>query len=407
MPQELSLIAICLAIVAWALVSRRLQSTLLTLPMVFAGVGYLIGSDGLGLLQLTLDDGELLKLFAEFTLVLVLFSDAAGVQLSHLRLAYGVPARMLLIGMPLTIALGTLVVHWAVPEMPWTMAMLLAAILTPTDAALAQSLLANTSVPERVRQSINVESGLNDGLAVPFIMLAATLSAQATGTGFDHGPDQLGRFVALQLLLGPLVGIGVGYLLARALDRAGQAGWVSGPGRAIAALAGAVLIYTLAEKLGGNGFIAAFLGGLTLGNTLRQERDFVFGFMESEGRVLTIFSFIIFGAMLVPLAVQYASVKTVVLALLFLSVIRMLPIWLSLLGTHLSGLEKFALGWFGPRGLASTLFVLLIAEEFNLPGFSDILASVVLAVLLSILIHGMSAKPIVAVFVRQANKAQP
>jgi sodium/hydrogen antiporter len=400
MNEHLQIVMVCAGIVAWALISRRMATTPLTLPMLFVGFGYALGASGFDLLDARINS-SLLHGFAEITLVLVLFTDAAGVHLRSLKHRAAIPARMLLIGMPLTIALGTVVAHWVSPDAPLILAVLVAALLTPTDAALTQSVLSSDKMPSRIRQAINVESGLNDGLAVPVIILAAILSAQVTGTSFEGAPDNLYRFVALQLTLGPLIGIAVGYLLARLLDLAIARGDVTDSARGIAVLAGALSCFALSEWLGGNGFIAAFVGGLTLGNTLKADRTFIFEFMESEGQILTLLTFIIFGAVLLPAGLEHVNWHTWVLALSFLTFVRMLPIWASLAGTGLATSEKLALGWFGPRGLASILFVLLIDEQFNLPGFDAILAGVVLTVLLSIVFHGASAAPIANWFGRR------
>jgi NhaP-type Na+/H+ or K+/H+ antiporter len=208
----------------------------------------------------------------------------------------------------------------------------------------------------------------------------------------------------LQLLLGPLVGIGVGYLLARLVDLAVDHDSISDAGRAISVLAGALLAFSVAEVVGGNGFISAFLAGLTLGNTLRCQREFIIEFMESEGQILTILTFVMFGAILLPMGLQHAGWGTALLALLFITVVRMLPIWISLAGTGLRPLEKLSLGWFGPRGLASILFVLLIDEQYAIPGFDEILACVVLTVLFSILLHGASAAPLASLFGRGRSR---
>ena len=164
-------------------------------------------------------------------------------------------------------------------------------------------------------------------------------------------------------------------------------------------LALAFLIYLVAETVGGNGFIAVFLGGLTFGNQLRHDTTFIEEFMESEGQLLTIATFLIFGAVMVPLALSHASWKTVALALMYLSVIRMIPIWISLTGLGLSAYEKTFLGWFGPRGLASILFALLIYDQYPIPGSDEILACVVLTVMISVVLHGVSAQPMAQRFV--------
>lgn len=400
MSAALQIVVLCSGILAWALLSRRLRSTSISMPMIFVLFGYLIGGAGADVFDMRVNS-QLLQGFAEFTLILVLFTDAARVRLRELRQSYGLPLRMLLIGMPLTMLLGAALAHWVSPGVTWSVALLVAAILTPTDAALAQAILANNDVPVRVRQAINVESGLNDGLAVPVIILAATLSARAAGAETSGAPDGLAGYVLQQVVLGPLTGIAIGFALARLLDLAVDKNSVSDAGRAISVLMGALLAYAVAEVVGGNGFIASFLAGLTLGNTLRCERDFILEFMESEGQVLTILTFVIFGAILMPIGLQHASWKTVLLALLFVSVVRMLPIWVSLLGTGLRPLEKTCLGWFGPRGLASILFVLLIDEQYEIPGFDGILACVVLTVLFSIFLHGASAAPLSRLFGRR------
>lgn len=402
MNEHIQIILICVGILTWALISRRLQTSLFTLPMLFTAFGYALGSAGFGALDMRIDGG-VLQIFAELTLVLLLFTDAAGVRLRQLQHEIATPARMLLIGMPLTMLLGSLVALWVTPEAPWVVALLAAAILTPTDAALGQAFINSERVPTQLREAINVESGLNDGLAVPVIMTAAILAAQATGTGFHGAPDNLYRFIAQQLIFGPLVGVAVGYALARLLDRGIATGFVSDTGRAIAVLAGALLCFALAEQVSGNGFIAAFVGGLTLGNTLKADKDFIVEFMESEGQILTMLTFIMFGAVLMPVGLEHADWKTLTLAVAFLSVVRILPIWLSLLGTSLPPLQKLCLGWFGPRGLASILFALLIDEKFNIPGFEEVLACVVLTVLLSIILHGMSATPLARFMGRQAT----
>ncbi|MGB0134417.1 cation:proton antiporter [Dokdonella sp.] len=395
----IQVVVVCSGILLWALVSRRLSATLISMPMIFVLFGYAIGGAGADVLGLRVNS-SLLHHFAEFTLILVLFTDASGVRLSELRRSFALPARMLLIGMPLTMLLGMFVAHWVSPAAPLPMALLIAAILTPTDAALAQAILSNKDVPDRVRQAINVESGLNDGLAVPVIILAATLSASLAGSADTGAPDSLAMFILLQLLLGPLVGIAIGYLLARLVDLAVDRDSISDAGRAISVLAGALLAFAVAEVVGGNGFISAFLAGLTLGNTLRCRREFIIEFMESEGQILTILTFVMFGAVLLPIGLQHATWKTVVLALLFITVVRMLPIWVSLIGTGLRPLEKLSLGWFGPRGLASILFVLLIDEQYTIPRFDEILACVVLTVLFSIFLHGASAVPLAGLFGR-------
>lgn len=395
---EVSHIAIILlGIIAFAALSRRLETSIITLPMVFVAFGWLIGQGGAELVPMHAER-EFIHTIAEITLILVLFADASRVDLRELRRNYAIPARMLLIGMPLTILLGTLVAHWVSPDTSWAVAMLVAAILTPTDAALGQSVVTSPAVPLRLRQGINVESGLNDGLALPVVMITAIFSAQFAGTQVDGLPDNVFVFAMMQIVLGPLTGIGVGYLFARVLDAVVRAGLITTVFQGIYFLCTAFLAFAAAELVGGNGLIAAFVGGLVFGHTLRSSSSFISEFMESEGQLLTIITFLIFGAVMVPLGIEHANWKTMTLAILYLSVVRMLPIWLSLTGTGLSNYDKIFLGWFGPRGLASILFALLILERFEIPARDEILSCIVLTVMLSIVLHGVSANPMAARF---------
>ncbi len=401
---EIDHIAIILAgVLVFAALSRWFESSVLTLPMVFTAFGWLIGQGGVQLVPM--DAGHaVIQVVAELTLVLVLFSDASRIALRDLGRGYGVPARLLLIGMPLTIALGTLLAHWASPAASWAVALLVAAILAPTDAALGQAVVTSPAVPQRIRQGINVESGLNDGLALPVVMIAAIAAAGMAGAGPGGGADGLGPYIARLVVLGPLVGLGLGYALARVLDLAIERRKITLAYQGIYFLVAAFLIFVAAELVGGNGLIAAFVGGLTFGNRLRSPTDFIAEFMESEGQLLTIFTFLIFGAVMVPLGIDHASWPTLVVALLFVSVVRIVPIWLALLGAGFGSYEKLFLGWFGPRGLASVLFALLVLERFAIPEAEEILACVVLTVILSIVLHGVSANPMVARFAKRSGK---
>jgi len=207
----------------------------------------------------------------------------------------------------------------------------------------------------------------------------------------------------MQVTLGPLVGIGVGYASARVLDRVIHARWATTASQGIYFLVTACLAFVVAEWTGGNGLIAAFIGGLVFGNTLRCSNAFIGEFMESEGQLLTMATFLIFGAVMVPMGLEHASLKTVAFAVLSLTAVRMLPIWLSLTGTGLSTYEKIFLGWFGPRGLASILFALLFLERFEIPGRHNIMACVVLTVMLSIVLHGVTANPMANRFARMGE----
>lgn len=400
-----TLLIIVAVIALYCLLSRKVEASIITLPMIFAGLGILLGQFGFNHIDQHIER-KVVHTLAEVTLILVLFADASRVKGQSLRINSGIPLRMLLIGMPLTILLGTLVARWVSPDAPWALAFLVAAILTPTDAALGQSVVTNKNVPDRISQTINVESGLNDGLALPVVLIAAIFAAGAHGMSESggHAPDNIAIFATMQVILGPIVGIAVGFIAAKGLDIAVKRDWATEVAQGLYMLSIAVFAFFGAEAVGGNGFISAFVAGLVFGNTTKSPVIYIHEFMEGEGQILTLLTFLVFGAVLAPIGFEHANIKTIVLAVLFLTVVRMLPIWLSLIGSGLSSYEKLFLGWFGPRGLASILFALLVLEEFDVPGGEEIAACVVLTVLLSIVAHGLTANPLSNLFGRSKAK---
>jgi len=383
----LAVVIICVSLLLYALVSGRLKDSIITAPMLFAGFGFLIGDGGLSLVHLEVEHDSI-HTIAELTLILVLFTDAARIDLKQLFRDHNLPARLLVLGLPLTIIAGTLVAIWLFPALLIWEAALLAALLAPTDAALGQAVISVKAVPVRIRQALNVESGLNDGIALPAVLLfAAMASVEPAGNGW-------GRFIAMQLILGPLVGIALGFLGGRLIDFAIKREWAEISFQGIAILTLAVLTYATAEAVGGNGFIAAFVGGMVFGNAIRQACTFLFEFMENEGQLLMLVTFFIFGAALLPEGLSTLSLQAAVFAVLSLTVIRMLPVTISLAGSGVCMPTKLFLGWFGPRGLASILFVLLILEESTVPHKAELLSVTVITVALSILLHGITAAPL-------------
>jgi len=246
---------------------------------VFIIFGFVIGAGGFNIAKVDVGHSAI-HLIAEFTLILVLFIDASRIDLKSVRRDHNLPARMLIIGLPLTIVAGTIIAALLFPAFSFWEAALLAALLAPTDAALGQAVLSAEVVPVRIRQTINIESGLNDGIALPAVLLFAALASAKHGTS-DAG--EWFRFVAMQLTLGPLTGVVVGIAGARLLDSAAEHRWANTSFQGIGILSLAVLTYVVAELIGGNGFIAAFVGGMVFGNTVRHPCTFLFEFMETEG----------------------------------------------------------------------------------------------------------------------------
>jgi len=383
------ILAITLALIAFGLISRKIEGSILTGPILFSAFGLIAGPAAFGLIPLQISN-EGLHLLAEVTLILVLFSDAANIDLAQLRRDHNLPVRMLLIGMPLTIALGAMVAFLFFDGLgPWEAA-LLAAILAPTDAALGQAVVSNRLVPVRIRQALNVESGLNDGVALPFILLFA---AFASAMHAETNAAEWLVFGAKQVVFGPLAGIAIGYVGAKLVSSCYRRQWMSESAEGMIALGLAFGAFALAEVVHGNGFIAAFVGGLTFGNTLKQKCQFLYEFAESEGQILILLTFTAFGAAMIPQAMGAVTIMHIVFGILVLTVLRMLPIQLSLIGTGIKPVTSMFLGWFGPRGLASILFVLLILEEAELANESTLFAAVIVTVTLSVVLHGMTAGP--------------
>ncbi len=391
---------VALGVVLFALFSRRLETSVLTGPMLFAVFGLVIGGGVLGIADLDVEHGFIHGL-AEVTLILVLFSDAARIDLAAVRRDHDLPVRMLLLGMPLIVVFGLAAALLLPLGLGLWEAALLAAILAPTDAALGQSVVASPRVPARIRQALNIESGLNDGIALPLVLLFACLASIAHA---PEGDRNWLLFGALQIGLAPLVGIAVGWTSARLVDHAVKRRWMTEAFEGPAVLAIGLLAFALAELVGGNGFIATFVAGMAFGSQVRARCHFLFEFAEAEGHLLTLLTFLIFGAALLPAALGHVDPAILLYALLSLTLVRMVPIALSLIGAGLSLPTIGFLGWFGPRGLASILFALFILAEAETPGAETILLTVIVTVALSILAHGFSAAPTAAWYGRLVER---
>ena len=393
------LIVLVIVVFAFGLVSRRLEGTVLTAPILFVVAGMVLGPAVLGVVEFKLDRHAVL-LVGEIALALLLFTDAARINLPALRQNEGLPLRLLGIGMPLTIALGAAGAALLLTDLTLWEAAIVGTVLAPTDAALGQAVVSNPRVPVRVRQALNVEAGLNDGLATPFLALFLTLAVAEE----EHLSANVWiRFALEQIGFGVLVGIGVGLVGGWLVMRASRRGWMSGSFQRLALLALALLAWALADQIGGNGFIAAFVGGLAVGPTVERVGELLIPFTEAEGQLLNLSVFFIFGGLVIGL-IWPLSWEVVLYALLSLTLIRMVPIALSLIGTHLRSISVLFMAWFGPRGLASiVLGLIVVAEAPKLAGREEVELVVALTILLSVLLHGVSAPPLSAVYARRVE----
>jgi len=393
---------LALGLLAFALISRRLESSIFTSPMIFTLYGLMLGPFMFDWLELPMEhDG--IHLLAEITLMLVLFADATRIDLKLLRQQHDLPVRMLAIGLPLTIILGAGIAFFLFDQYGIWAALVLATMLAPTDAALGQTVVSSPRLPIRIRQALNVESGLNDGIVLPVLLIFLSLAGVSEEA---QSATQLVQFTLLQVTLGPLVGIAVGYFGGKLLSYSVHHHNITETFEQISAIALAILAFGVAEQIGGNGFISAFVAGLTLGNTSRSICKCLYEFAETEGQLLTLFVFTIFGGVLAIDAFSALTVEIVLYALLSLTVARMVPVALSLIGSDLRWETVFFLGWFGPRGLATVLFGLLVLNESHLTARAEITQIAMFTVLLSIFLHGITAYPLSKLYADRVEAAK-
>jgi NhaP-type Na+/H+ or K+/H+ antiporter len=388
--------AIAGALLVFAMVSGRLAGTPLTAPIAFTVVGLLLGTQVADVIDPPVA-GEQVKLLAEITLGLVLFADASRVNLATLRSEIAIPERLLGIGLPLTIMAGFGVALVVLGDLGWPEALLLAVILAPTDAALGQAVVILPSLPSRIRQGLNVESGLNDGICVPVFLVVLAIAHAESGA---IGGGTAVRLVAEQIGYGALAGAAAGCIGAVIIVAAGRRGWMASVWEPIVPLSAAALAYTAAVPLGGSGFIAAFVGGLVFGaivkgNESANENEDDTRLIDQVGDIFSAVTFIVFGAVLLGPTLTDMSWTAVAYAVLSLTIIRMVPVALSLTKSGARLPTVGFLGWFGPRGLATIVFIILILEEHDeLPNEALLVTTAVLTVGLSILAHGVTAAPL-------------
>jgi NhaP-type Na+/H+ or K+/H+ antiporter len=377
-------------VISYAGLSRRLEGTPVSAPIFFLSAGLLLGSEGFGWIGLSAT-GEQVRVLAELTLTLVLFADASRIDLSALRREYTVPARLLGIGLPLTILAGWALGLAMFGSLDWAELLILAVILAPTDAALGQAVVTDPRLPSRIRQGLNVESGLNDGICVPLLFIGLALAEAEAGSASNHAALTLVvEAIGYGVLFGAIAGV-MGALVVKVARRHGlmDSAW----GQILPA-ATAALAYGLATPLGGSGFIAAFVAGFIFGALQRDTVGKETYLLGQLGELTNGVTFIVFGAVIVGPVLSDLTWRAALYGVLSLTVVRMLPVAVSLLGTHARRPTLAFVGWFGPRGLASIVFTVIVLEDGGLPHVSTIKVAVVFTVVLSVYAHGLSAQPL-------------
>jgi NhaP-type Na+/H+ or K+/H+ antiporter len=391
----LAVIVFILLVYGYSLLSRRLEGTILTIPLVFTVAGIVLVLVAPGLVRRE-TEGEVWLILAEITYAIVLFNGATRVNLRVLGGQMQLPGRLLLIGLPLTILFGTLAAALVLSDLSLWEAGALACILAATDNGLAEGIIRSPRVPVCIREALNAESGLSDGLVIPFLMLFISLiKADAAGPG-----SVFLRIAVRQIAFGIPIGVAIGFVGGWLLGLARRRGWASAPFQQIAMIALAPLCLILAEAIGTSPFIAAFAAGIAVQPGFRDAPERIVEFSENQGRLLHMFVFFLFGTAAGP-ALGESHLAPVLYAILSLTLVRMLPVAISMIGTRLSAASLLFMGWFGPRGLASIVLGLVAMHEVQTAGTSLMRLGLMATVLLSIFAHGLSVTPGIKLYARQ------
>jgi NhaP-type Na+/H+ or K+/H+ antiporter len=394
----IAVVAFIVLVYVYSLLSRRLEGTALTIPVVFGLAGIVLVLAAPGLVRQDLES-DVWLILAEITYAIILFNGATRVNLRVLRGEMRLPGRLLVIGLPLTILLGMFVAVLVLPELSLWEAGALACILASTDTALAERIVSSPRVPTCIREALNAESGLSDGLVVPALMLFISLiKAEATGPGLTF-LRIAGQQIVFGVALGAAIGLGGGWLLGLARRRS----WATVPFQQIATIALAPLCLILADPLDTSPFIAAFAAGLALQVGFRDAAEGVVEFSDNQGRLLEMFVFFLFGTSAGPTLGEF-YLAPVLYAILSLTLVRLLPVALATIGTRLSAASVLFMGWFGPRGLGSIVLGLVAAGEVQSAGAWLVRLALIATVLLSILAHGLSASPGVRLYGQQVAR---
>lgn len=382
-----AVLVLTLLVLGYSLISGRLAGSPVTPAMAFALAGLLVGPDLLAIVEVRVD-GEAFRQVAELALTVLLFTEASRLDLGALMRRREIPLRLLGIGLPLTMALGTLLALLLIPSLGFWEAAALAIVLAPTDAALGQAVVSDPRVPRVVRRSLSAESGLNDGLALPFLLIALAFAEQgAEGGSFGHWLWFIVRTIGVSVL----VGAAIGFLGGRLLGRGAETGSVMARFAELSIIALAVLSFAVVEHLDGSGFVGAFVAGIALGAAAPRVAAGEETTAGAVGELLALVVFALFGAAALWPAFDGVGAQVIGYALLSLTVVRMIPVAISLAGGGFAGATSLYLGWFGPRGIASLIFALLVVEEADLPATLLIVQTVVVTVAISIVAHGLTA----------------
>jgi len=392
-----------LLIFIYSLFAHRLEKSIFTSPIIFTTVGIMLGI-ALPQRSIQIITHETALLVAEIALVLLLFTEASKVGLRSVEKALTLPTRLLGFALPLTILLGAGIAALLLPELEsfWEAA-ILAVILAPTDAGLGQAIVENKRVPSVIRRALNVEAGLNDGLSIPFLTLFMALAL------FENPLQSASflQFMGEQVGFGVLVGMAIGYAGGWLVKQSEKRGWMSPTLAQLSLPALAILAWLLADGIGGNGFIAAFMAGLMIRVPYKNAKEHALEFSDASGQLLNLAIFFLFGIIAARQFTHFTP-TLILYAVLSLTAVRMIPVAISMKGTGVSRATILFMGWFGPRGLASIVLAMVFLEQHaTFAGEELIETAVFLTVLLSIYAHGFSALPGINWYTQQLATLDP
>jgi NhaP-type Na+/H+ or K+/H+ antiporter len=381
------LVVLSASLVIWGIVSGWFERWNVTAPMVFLAVGFLVANEPLSLIEVEIG-GDGLRELAEITLAVVLFGDAARVRVRELFADAALPGRLLGIGLPLTMVLGTVGAKLLFPDLSWWVCAVIGTAVAPTDAALGAAIIDDERVPQRIRRVLNVESGLNDGIATPFVSFFIVAAATGVALQGESRGDAL-IDLAIGVGAGVALGAGAGWLMARSSD-------VDETARAVGVAGLAVLSFAATVALGGNGFVAAFVAGLAFGATVpAAQRTPSLELTHLGGSVLSQAVWFLVGAVMAP-ELARVSWREIVFVVVALTLARMVPVAIAVAGMGLDRATVGVLGWFGPRGLASVVFALLAFGQLGSADGERVVTAITAVVVGSVLLHGASAGPVAA-----------
>jgi NhaP-type Na+/H+ or K+/H+ antiporter len=387
----------------YSIFAARIGKMLINGPLLFVLAGIIAGPLVLNIVDLTISGSDFENL-ANLALALVLFTGASKVNLEVLKSSIAIPSRLLMIGLPLTIVFGLIAGFYVFDGFLWVELAILATVLAPTDAALGEAVVTNQAVPPKVREALNVESGLNDGISVPIFLLLMALFKAGSSVHDMSLSYTLGLF-AKEIGIGLLAGIVVMFLGAKLLVYSETRKWIGEAWKPTIVIALAFGCFSLADIFGGSGFIACFTGGFIYGVVNKKYKSDLQKHAEGLGNALTFVIWFLFGLIAVSTYFSQFTWQIFLYAVLSLTIVRMIPVLISLIKTGVSLKEKLFIGWFGPRGLASIVFAIMLLD-IKLPHEETIITTILCTVFLSVVLHGITANPLISLFkINKPNKS--